>query len=175
MAKRRTGVYPGTFDPITNGHLDLITRATRVVDHLVVGVAANLEKAPMFDVAERQAMVRSEIEHLNGHNGTTIEVRTFENLLMHFVTDVGASIIVRGLRAVSDFEFEFQMVGMNARLNADVETIFLMASENNHFIASSLVKVIARLDGDVSSFVPRNIDEKLRQRAADERAKGSAS
>ncbi|MDP6406269.1 MAG: pantetheine-phosphate adenylyltransferase [Alphaproteobacteria bacterium] len=175
MANRRTGVYPGTFDPVTNGHLDLITRATRVVDHLVVGVAANLEKTPMFNVAEREAMVKAEIEHLNGHNGTTLEVRTFDNLLMHFVTQAGASIIVRGLRAVSDFEFEFQMVGMNARLNADVETIFLMASENNQFIASSLVKVIARLDGDVSSFVPRNIVQKLRDRAAEERSAKSAS
>ncbi len=175
MANRRAGVYPGTFDPITNGHLDLITRATRVVDHLVVGVAANHEKAPMFDVDEREAMVKAEIKHLNGHNGTTFEVRRFDNLLMHFVTDVGATIIVRGLRAVSDFEFEFQMVGMNARLNSNVETIFLMASENNQFIASSLVKVIARLDGDVSSFVPKNIVQMLRDRAAAERAARSGS
>ena len=165
LATTRTGVYPGTFDPITNGHLDLIARATRLVDHLVIGVAGNPGKHPMFDVGERIAMIEEEVGRLDNLNGMTFEVRPFDNLLMHFAEEVGASIIVRGLRAVSDFDFEFQMVGMNARLNDEIEIAFLMASENNQFIASSLVKEIARLGGDVTSFVSPQVAKRLMARA----------
>ena len=128
MAESRTGVYPGTFDPVTNGHLDIISRATRVVDRLIVGVAVNAGKEPLFSLDERVAMVENEIAMLANGDGSRIEVRPFANLLMHFVEESGASLIVRGLRAVSDFEYEFQMTGMNARLNPVVETVFLMAS-----------------------------------------------
>lgn len=166
MATIRTGVYPGTFDPITNGHLDLIARATRLVDRLVIGVAGNLGKDPMFDVGERIAMIEEEVRRLDALNGASFEVRSFDNLLMRFAEEVGAAVIVRGLRAVSDFDFEFQMVGMNARLNDEIEIVFLMASESNQFIASSLVKEIARLGGDVASFVPPRVAERLAARAA---------
>lgn len=165
MATTRTGVYPGTFDPITNGHLDLIARATRLVDRLVIGVAGNPGKHPMFDVGERIAMIEEEVRRLDNLNGASFEVRPFDNLLMHFAEQVGAAVIVRGLRAVSDFDFEFQMVGMNARLNDEIEIVFLMASESNQFIASSLVKEIARLGGDVASFVSPRVAGRLRDRA----------
>ncbi len=166
LATIRTGVYPGTFDPITNGHLDLIARATRLVDRLVIGVAGNPGKDPMFDVGERIAMIEEEVRRLDALNGASFEVRSFDNLLMRFAEEVGAAVIVRGLRAVSDFDFEFQMVGMNARLNDEIEIVFLMASESNQFIASSLVKEIARLGGDVASFVPPRVAERLAARAA---------
>jgi pantetheine-phosphate adenylyltransferase len=165
----RTGIYPGTFDPITNGHLDLIARSTRLVDRLVVGVARNPGKNPMFGVDERLEMIEAEIARLGNLNGTRIEVRAFDNLLVHFAEEVGACMIIRGLRAVSDFDFEFQMVGMNARLNPDIEIIFLMASEHHQFIASSLVKEIARLGGDITSFVSRAVAERLVERASAER------
>ncbi len=173
MATTRTGVYPGTFDPITNGHLDLIARAARLVDRLVIGVAGNPGKHPMFDVGERIAMIEEEVARLGNLDGTSFEVRPFDNLLMHFAEEMGANIIVRGLRAVSDFDFEFQMVGMNARLNDEIETVFLMASESHQFIASSLVKEIARLDGDVTGFVSPQVAAHLVARAAEE-AGGSA-
>ena len=130
MATARSGIYPGTFDPITNGHMDIIRRATRVVDHLIVAVARNAGKDPLFALDERVELVRAEIADLNNPaDGRKVEVRPFDNLLMHFAESVGACMIVRGLRAVSDFEYEFQMAGMNARLDPDVETVFLMASE----------------------------------------------
>lgn len=160
MSEPRVGVYPGTFDPTTNGHLDIIQRATRVVDKLIVAVASNAGKDPMFTLDERTSMVEHEVAALNS-DSVRVEVRPFENLLMNFVVDVGASIIVRGLRAVSDFEYEFQMAGMNTRLNAEVETVFLMASERHHFIASRLVKEIAILGGDISSFVSADVAERL--------------
>ncbi len=165
MSGPRVGVYPGTFDPITNGHVDIIRRALRVVDRLIVGVAINIGKEPLFSIDERIAMVDIELAKINesSANGTA-ELRPFENLLMHFVTECEASIIVRGLRAVSDFEYEFQMAGMNSRLNSDVETVFLMASESQQFIASRLVKEIAKLGGDVSSFVPENVVTQLRSK-----------
>ena len=169
MSQKRIAVYPGTFDPITNGHMDIISRATRVVDHLIIGMAHNPSKSPMFSLEERTEMVRREIEPIQGAHGCSLEVRTFQNLLMHFVVDAGANLIIRGLRAVSDFEFEFQMTGMNARLNSEVETVFLMASETNQFIASSLVKEIARLDGDINSFVSPYVATSLRQRVIDEK------
>ena len=169
MAINRIGVYPGTFDPITNGHLDLIARATRLVDRLVIGVTRNPGKHPMFDVDERIAMIEMEVERLDDPNGTAIEVKAFNNLLVHFAEDVGATMIIRGLRAVSDFDFEFQMVGMNARLNSSIEIVFLMASESHQFIASSLVKEIARLDGDVTTFVSSEVAKQLVTRSAEER------
>jgi len=168
MSKPRIGVYPGTFDPITNGHVDIIRRALRVCDRLIVGVAINIGKDPMFDLEERVGLVNETLSQINkaSANGPVVESRPFQTLLMHFVVECGASMIVRGLRAVSDFEYEFQMAGMNARLNANIETVFLMASEQQHFIASRLVKEIARLGGDVSSFVPRHVAERLQTRFA---------
>ena len=168
MVTTRTGVYPGTFDPITNGHLDLIGRATRLVDHLVIGVAGNPGKQPMFSLDERIKMIEEEVGRLDNLNGATFEVRAFDNLLMHFAEEVDANIIIRGVRAVSDFDFEFQMVGMNARLNDRIEIVFLMASENHQFIASSLVKEIARLGGDVTSFVSPDVAKQLVARASSE-------
>jgi len=161
MSANRVGVYPGTFDPITNGHMDIIRRATRVVDKLVVGVAVNAGKGPLFTLDERVATVRQEIEDNDGTLSAKVEVRPFDNLLMEFVVESGGTIIIRGLRAVSDFEYEFQMAGMNSRLNSNIETVFLTASEGNHFIASRLVKEIALLGGDVSSFVSPRIRDLL--------------
>lgn len=159
----RTGVYPGTFDPVTNGHLDIIGRAVKMVDRLIVAVAVNVGKGPLFSLKERVAMCRREVANLKV-NGTQIEVLPFDNLLMDFVTDNGADLIIRGLRAVSDFEYEFQMAGMNTRINGKVETVFLMASERNQFIASRLVKEVARLGGDISSFVPAAVNRDVRAR-----------
>ena len=145
----RIGLYPGTFDPVTNGHMDIIGRAVKLVDRLVIGVARNDDKGPLFTTAERVVMVRAEVAHL----GDRIEVQPFDSLLMHFAESLNANIIVRGLRAVADFEYEFQMTAMNQRLNADIETVFLMADPRHQAIASRLVKEIARLDGAVDSFV----------------------
>jgi pantetheine-phosphate adenylyltransferase len=156
----RVALYPGTFDPVTNGHLDVIGRAARLVDRLVVGVAINIGKGPLFDLEERVALVKAETAGIAERNGTVIEVRPFEGLLVHYAREVGARMIIRGLRAVSDFDYEFQMVGMNRRLDQEIETVFLMASETNQFIASRLVKEIARLGGDISGFVPRTTLER---------------
>lgn len=156
----RTALYPGTFDPVTNGHLDIIGRAARLVDRLVVGVAINIGKGPLFDLEERVALVRAETAAIAARNGTIIEVKPFEGLLVQYAREVGARMIIRGLRAVSDFDYEFQMVGMNRRLDQEIETVFLMASETNQFIASRLVKEIARLGGDISGFVPRTTLER---------------
>lgn len=162
-ANPRIALYPGTFDPITNGHFDIITRATRLADKLVVGVAINEDKRPLFTLEERITMVEAEMAPLRA-KGALIEVRPFQSLLMHFAQEVGASQIVRGLRAVSDFDYEFQMAGMNARLNTEIETVFLMASEGCHFIASKLVKEVGRLGGKVDSFVSPRVAAALRQR-----------
>ncbi len=162
----RTGVYPGTFDPITNGHMDIIARATRVVDHLVIGIAVNADKAPLFDLEERVETVSTEIKTLDAEIAQRIEVRPFDNLLMDFVGDVGASVIIRGLRAVSDFEYEFQMAGMNARLNPNIETVFLMASERHQFISSRFVKEIGVLGGDIGHFVSATVAQHLRAKFA---------
>ncbi|HLO78717.1 MAG TPA: pantetheine-phosphate adenylyltransferase [Magnetospirillum sp.] len=161
----RVGLYPGTFDPITNGHLDIVIRAARVVDRLIVAVAVNAGKGPLFTLEERVALVRHELAERANLAGVNIEVRSFDNLLIDFARQCGAHVIIRGLRAVSDFEYEFQMAGMNARLSADIETMFLMASERCQFISSRFVKEIGRLGGDISSFVsPRvraELDEKF--------------
>lgn len=158
----RIGLYPGTFDPITNGHLDIIRRAVKLVDELVIGVAINADKGPLFSINERVAMVQRECNWLG--NGAIISVRPFSSLLIAFAEEVRAGIIVRGLRAVSDFEYEFQMVAMNQRLNPAIETVFLMADPHHQAIASRLVKEIARLGGDVSKFVPDSVHAALRQR-----------
>jgi pantetheine-phosphate adenylyltransferase len=162
----RTGLYPGTFDPITLGHVDIIKRACQLVDRLVIGVAINRDKGPLFSLEERVAMVESETAHLTAVTGTRIEVHPFENLLVDCARDVGASIIIRGLRAVADFEYEFQMVGMNRKLDGDIVTVFLMAEADRQAIASKLVKEIARLKGDVSHFVPPAVEAALKQKFA---------
>jgi pantetheine-phosphate adenylyltransferase len=160
--KRRIGVYPGTFDPITNGHYDVIRRALHVVDHLVIGVARNDAKGPLFATDERVEIVRDEMKYLENGDSDRTEVRPFDTLLMHFAESVGAGVIVRGLRAVSDFEYEFQMAGMNARLNPNIETVFLMASDRYQFISSRFVKEIGALGGDIRHFVsPRVADRVL--------------
>ena len=156
----RTGLYPGTFDPVTLGHRDIITRACSLVDKLVIGVAINRDKEPLFTLEERVAMIEDECAKISD-NGTEIVVYPFENLLIDCATDVGATTIIRGLRAVSDFEYEFQMVGMNRAMNDKIETVFLMADATHQAIASRLVKEIARLGGDISKFVPASVAEKL--------------
>jgi pantetheine-phosphate adenylyltransferase len=149
----RIGLYPGTFDPITLGHIDIIQRAMALVDRLVIGVAINRDKGPLFDLEERVAMVEAECAAIIAKTGGEIVVHPFENLLIDCARDVGAGIIIRGLRAVADFEYEFQMVGMNRALDASIETVFMMADARRQAIASKLVKEIARLGGDVSKFV----------------------
>ena len=151
----RIGLYPGSFDPITNGHTDIIRRSLKVVDKLIVGIAVNMNKSGFFNPEERLQIVEEDIKSIGLVD--KIEVHSFEGLLMHYATNVGASIIIRGLRAVSDFEYEFQMTGMNARLKPDIETVFLMSSENQHFISSQLVKEIFKFKGDISSFVSTNV------------------
>lgn len=149
----RIGLYPGTFDPVTLGHVDIIQRAMALVDRLVIGVAINRDKGPLFTLEERVAMVQAECAAIVAKTGGEIVVHPFENLLIDCARDVGASIIIRGLRAVADFEYEFQMVGMNRALDASIETVFMMADAQRQAIASKLVKEIARLGGDVSKFV----------------------
>ncbi len=157
----RIGLYPGTFDPVTLGHLDIIERASALVDRLVIGVAINRDKGPMFSLEERVAMIEAECGALTEKTGMAIQVHPFENLLIDCARDVGASLIIRGLRAVADFEYEFQMVGMNRRLDDTIETVFLMAEAEHQAIASKLVKEIARLGGDVSGFVTPPVREAL--------------
>jgi pantetheine-phosphate adenylyltransferase len=160
----RIGLYPGTYDPITYGHTDIIRRSCSLVDRLVIGVAINRDKGPLFSLEERVAMIQGECAAMVAETGTDIVVHPFENLLIDCARDVGASVIIRGLRAVADFEYEFQMVGMNRALDASVETVFLMADARRQAIASRLVKEIARLGGDVSKFVPPAVNEALKER-----------
>jgi pantetheine-phosphate adenylyltransferase len=162
----RIGLYPGTFDPITLGHTDIIQRAMALVDRLVIGVAINRDKGPMFSLEERVEMVGDECRAIAGRTGGEIVVHSFENLLIDCARDVGASVIIRGLRAVADFEYEFQMVGMNRALDASIETVFLMADARRQAIASKLVKEIARLGGDVSQFVPPAVVAALSEKLA---------
>lgn len=160
----RIGLYPGTFDPVTIGHLDIIERATVLVDRLVIGVAINRDKGPLFTLEERVAMIEAECAALSAKTGVEIVAHPFENLLIDCARDVGAQLIIRGLRAVADFEYEFQMVGMNRVLDAGIETVFLMAETRHQAIASKLVKEIARLGGDVSKFVTPRVREALKAR-----------
>ena len=157
----RIGLYPGTFDPITLGHTDIIQRAMALVDRLVIGVAINRDKGPLFSLEERVAMVQAECAPIVAKTGGEIVVHPFENLLIDCARDVGATVIVRGLRAVADFEYEFQMVGMNRAMDDTVETVFLMADARRQAIASKLVKEIARLGGDVSKFVTPDVRQAL--------------
>jgi len=157
----RTGLYPGTFDPVTLGHIDIIKRACTLVDRLVIGVAINRDKVPLFALEERVAMVQAECADLSERFGTEITVHPFENLLIDCARDVGAQMIIRGLRAVADFEYEYQMVGMNRVLDNKIETVFLMAEAKHQAIASKLVKEIARLQGDISPFVTDRVRDAL--------------
>ena len=152
-------VYPGTFDPLTNGHIDLVTRAAPLFDRLVVGIADNPVKGPSFSLAERIEMAReamADIPH--------VEIRGFHSLLAHFVAEIGAKVVLRGLRAVSDFEYEFQLASMNRHLMPQAETMFLTPAEQYSFISSSLVREVARLGGDVSGFVHPAVQRRLRER-----------
>lgn len=160
----RVGLYPGTFDPITLGHIDIIRRAATLVDKLVIGVAINRDKGPLFSLEERVELIEAECENLAADTGIEIVVHPFENLLINCARDVGAQMIIRGLRAVADFEYEYQMVGMNRQLDDSIETVFLMAEAQHQAIASRLVKEIARLDGDVSKFVTPRVNEELKAR-----------
>ena len=157
----RIGLYPGTFDPVTLGHLDIIKRASLLVDRLVIGVAINRDKGPLFSLEERVAMIEAECAALSRETGTEIIAHPFENLLIDCAHDVGAQVIIRGLRAVADFEYEYQMVGMNRALDSSVETVFLMAEARHQAIASKLVKEIARLGGDVTKFVSADVKTAL--------------
>ncbi len=172
MPKPRIGVYPGTFDPITKGHMDIVARAAKVLDHLIVAVAHNPGKGPLFGIDERVEMIEDEIAGLRT-SGYAVSVRPFDNLLIHFAQECDASVIVRGLRAVSDFEYEFQMAAMNTRLNPRVETVFLMASENHQFIASRLVKDVAVFGGDIKTFVPKQVVHRTLRRLQELNEAGS--
>lgn len=159
------GVYPGTFDPITNGHIDIISRAIRVVDRLIVAVARNDGKGPLFGTDERLEMVNQELAQLDT-GAAAVEARAFSSLLMHFAQEVHASVIIRGLRAVSDFEYEFQMAGMNRHLLPEVETLFMTPSDQYQFISGTIVREIALLGGDVSKFVFPSVERWLHSKAA---------
>lgn len=159
-----TGVYPGTFDPVTLGHLDIIERALKVVDHLVVAVADNPGKGPLFNTKQRVKLLETDLANNPKIRGKSWEVRPFSKLLMEFVEDVDARVIVRGLRAVSDFEYEFQMAGMNAYLNREIETMFLMSQDKFQFVSSRFVKEIGRLGGDIGAFVTPNVQKALKNK-----------
>ena len=152
-------IYPGTFDPLTYGHVDIIRRGAALGDRLIVAVSVNIGKQPLFSIDERVALVQDEIDALTAANNLAnpVEVRSFDGLLTEFASQQGASAILRGLRAVADFEYEFQMASINKRLHGGIETVFLMAAEQQHFVASRFVKEIALFGGDVYSFVPANV------------------
>ena len=158
----KIAIYPGTFDPITFGHIDIIKRASQLFDHLIIASAKDSNKNPLFSLDERVELIQHEIKNLNLENQVSVE--KFEGLLVEFAKQKNAKIIIRGLRAVSDFEYEFQMFGMNSKLEPHIQTIFLPASENHHFIASKLVKEVARLRGDISKFVSANVVEALNKK-----------
>jgi pantetheine-phosphate adenylyltransferase len=162
MASERTGVYPGTFDPVTSGHMEVVRRSLKLVDKLVIGPSTNIGKGPLFSLEERIDIIKDDIAEFSQVDKDRIKIVPFDGLLIHFARDVGASMIIRGLRAVSDFEYEIQMANMNARMEPNIETIFLMASDRHQFIASSLVKDIARLGGDTSQFVSKKVFERLK-------------
>lgn len=165
MSDERVGFYPGTFDPITLGHGDIIQRAAQIVDRLVIGVATNLNKGPMFNLDERVEMVRIELDAMKSRlNDCVLEVLPYDDLTIHCAQEHGAKIIIRGLRAVTDFEYEYQLVGMNRQMDETIETIFIMANHEYQFIASRLVKEIAQLNGDISSFVSIRVAQRLLER-----------
>jgi pantetheine-phosphate adenylyltransferase len=166
MALDRIGVYPGTFDPITNGHMEIVRRALRLVDTLVIGPFINLGKGPLFALQERIDIIKEDLEDFPQADKERVQVIPYEGLLVHFARELRASVIIRGLRAVSDFEYEIQMANMNYRMEPDIETIFLMASDRHQFIASSLVKDIARMGGDTSQFVSKKVYERLKAKFA---------
>jgi len=166
MSNELVGLYPGTFDPVTLGHLDIVERAVKLVDRLVIGIANNPSKSQLFSLQERVEMMRREAAPLSGNGYATITVQTFDSLLIQFARKLGARMIIRGLRAVSDFEYEFQMVAMNQRLEPDIETVFLMADPRHQAIASRLVKEIASFGGDVSPFTTPAVAEALKKRIA---------
>jgi pantetheine-phosphate adenylyltransferase len=164
MASERVGVYPGTFDPVTSGHMEVIRRSLRLVDKLVIGPATNIGKGPLFSLQERIDIIKDDIADFSEVDKARIQIAPFDGLLIHFAREVGASVIIRGLRAVSDFEYEIQMANMNARMEPNIETIFLMASDRHQFISSSLVKDIARLGGDTSQFVSKKVFQRLKDK-----------
>jgi pantetheine-phosphate adenylyltransferase len=164
MASDRVGVYPGTFDPVTSGHMEVVRRSLRLVDKLVIGPATNIGKGPLFSLQERIDIIKDDIADFSEADKARIQIAPFDGLLIHFAREVGASVIIRGLRAVSDFEYEIQMANMNARMEPNIETIFLMASDRHQFIASSLVKDIARLGGDTSQFVSKKVFQRLKDK-----------
>ena len=159
----RICIYPGTFDPLTFGHIDIIERAAQLGNQLIVAVAENSGKQPLFSVEERTQIVADEVQHINNTNSLPypVLVKNFSGLLTDFADSQGANVVIRGLRAVADFEYEFQMASINKRLHGELETVFLMAAEQQHFVASRFVKEVARFGGDVSSFVPENVARKL--------------
>ena len=159
----RISIYPGTFDPLTFGHIDIIERAARLGNQLIVAVAENSGKQPLFSVEERTQIVADEVQRINNTNNVpyAVLVKNFSGLLTDFADSQGANVVIRGLRAVADFEYEFQMASINKRLHGELETVFLMAAEQQHFVASRFVKEVARFGGDVSSFVPENVARKL--------------
>ena len=162
----KIALYPGTFDPVTNGHLDIMKRACKICDSLIIAVAENDEKKPLFNIEERICLISEAVltsEKLKKHSDF-IKVKSFNNLLIEFAKNNSVSMIIRGLRAVSDFDYEFQMAGMNSRLNSNIETIFLMASETNQFVASRFVKEVASFGGDVSTFVPSNVYHAIKKK-----------
>jgi len=158
----RIGLYPGSFDPITNGHMDIIRRSLKIVDKLIVGIAVNDSKSEYFSTEERQQIIEEDIKNVGLSD--KIKIHSFEGLLMNYAKNIGASVIIRGLRAVSDFEYEFQMTGMNARLEPSIETVFLMSSENQHFISSKLVKEVFKFNGDISGFVSANVLKNMKNK-----------
>lgn len=164
---KRIALYPGTFDPVTNGHLDIIYRASSLCDTLIIGVAQHTGKSPLFNVSERKKLIIDSLKSKVSDNKRQlgeIKVETFDELLINFARSNSVTMIIRGLRAVSDFDYEFQMAGMNARLAPDIETVFLTASETNQFVASRFVKEIALLDGDINSFVSKNVSEAIEKK-----------
>lgn len=164
---KRTGLYPGTFDPMTAGHVDIIRRCMKLVDELVIAVAIAERKGPLFTLEERVEMLEEAADGLQGDGMATVRVVPFDNLLVHLAKQVGASIILRGLRTVTDFEYEYQMVGMNSRLEPDVETVFLMAEARHQAVSSTLVKEIAKMGGDISHFVVPSVAERIRKKLAE--------
>jgi pantetheine-phosphate adenylyltransferase len=163
QSQKRIGIYPGTFDPITKGHLHIIERASKLVDHLIIGVADNPGKKPLFNLGERMNMVQTDINNMY-EKYCPIEVKSFDNLLIHFAREEKATAVFRGLRASSDFEYEFQMTGMNFRIAPDIETVFLMSSDKWQFVSSSFIKEISKLGGDISEFITPNVLQRLAEK-----------